>query len=73
MHLRQVHHAFHFLLGASLTKTDARKALELLADANATRREALDAYPSEPIHHVHDEDTESYSPIIDVFGGLDGE
>lgn len=57
---------------ASLSKDDAAKALEILADAAATRREALETYPSEPIHENHDEDTESDSPIIDVFVELDG-
>ena len=58
---------------ASLTKDDEAKALELLTDTAAMRREALKAYPSEPIHQNHDEDTESDSPIIDFFVELDGQ
>ena len=55
----------------SLTKDDAAKALELLTDAAAARREALNAYPSEPIHDDHDKDAQSDYPIIDIFVGLD--
>ena len=57
----------------SFTKEDAAKALELLADAAALRHDALDAFPTAPIHPDHDEESDSDCPIIDIFVGIGGE
>ena len=57
----------------SFTKDDAAKALELLADTAALRHDALNAFPTAPIHPDHDEESDSDCPIIDIFVGIGGE
>ena len=58
---------------ATFTKNNAAAALELLSDAAAHRRQALDAFPTAPIHPDEDETNDSNSLILDTFVALDGE
>ena len=58
---------------ATFTKDNAATALELLCDAAELRLQAVDAFPTAPIHRDGDEINDSESPILDSFVALDGE
>ena len=58
---------------ATFTNDNAATALKLLKHTAALRQQALDAFPTAPIHPDEDETNDSDSPILDSFVALDVE